>query len=570
MAVTKAPVRQQSYLTEYDKQMAEYLRQMGGSIGPQDIASEAYGGKFPVGTMTAKILSGVLAGASDRRAINREDQAKKAQVALLTKAQEYSDPLPLDFQAGKYTDPQGNFVENLAPVEQGAPSETREEFMARTLRNEGIAEEQALFDQFVSDQPDKVDYTRMLPQEVIPQEGYAGTRLEEAKGDPSSAVMRDGYVPPQPIESPVVEREEISPRETVEGITIEGSKENPSWWDRNIRGHIPEVKAKNQVELALLAGYNPLEFMNFNQKQQTQGFRVLSIGDAEALGIKNAANIIGDYSFLQQDLKDNKIYRVSSTGHKTEVKVDVNTGEGKVDYEGFTKGKGFEELGKSIYKGLEERSNSLTKLRNQDRNSDMLIDMMNNSDFETGKLAELKGTIIGYADSLGLLPDNSVGNKLRQELIDMQSIGAGYNKIVLSVIKTLGRNPTDLDLKYMIKTMPSLDKLPEANLMILKQSQAVNRANIEMIEWEEKWQADYYMKTGKVLSQNPKTINDWKKAKREKSAEISEKLQKELGLYQGRYREMEGISDPIKGGIRRTGYKMVNGKRVIVFLDEDN
>ena len=75
----------------------------------------------------------------------------------------------------------------------------------------------------------------------------------------------------------------------------------------------------------------------------------------------------------------------------------------------------------------------------------------------------------------------------------------------------------------MIKTMPSLDKLPEANLMILKQSQAVNRANIEMIEWEEKWQADYYMKTGKVLSQNPKTINDWKKAKREKSAEISEK-----------------------------------------------
>lgn len=76
MTVTKAPVRQQSYLTEWDRQMAEYLRQMGGSIGPQDIASEAYGGKFPVGTMTAKILSGVLAGASDKRAMNREERAK--------------------------------------------------------------------------------------------------------------------------------------------------------------------------------------------------------------------------------------------------------------------------------------------------------------------------------------------------------------------------------------------------------------------------------------------------------------------------------------------------------------
>mgnify|MGYP003666372500 CR=1 FL=1 len=76
MAVTKAPVRQQSYLTEYDRQMAEYLRKIGAGYGAKQIATEAYGGKFPVGTMTAKILSGVLAGASDRRAINREERAK--------------------------------------------------------------------------------------------------------------------------------------------------------------------------------------------------------------------------------------------------------------------------------------------------------------------------------------------------------------------------------------------------------------------------------------------------------------------------------------------------------------
>ena len=78
MAVVKAPVRQQSYLTEYDKLLAEQLRQMSGSIGPGDIAAESYGGKFPVGTMTAKILGSVLARAADKRAINREEQAKES------------------------------------------------------------------------------------------------------------------------------------------------------------------------------------------------------------------------------------------------------------------------------------------------------------------------------------------------------------------------------------------------------------------------------------------------------------------------------------------------------------
>ena len=78
MAVVRAPVRQQSYLTEYDKLLAEQLRQISGSIGPGDIAAESYGGKFPVGTMTAKILGSVLARAADKRAINREEQAKES------------------------------------------------------------------------------------------------------------------------------------------------------------------------------------------------------------------------------------------------------------------------------------------------------------------------------------------------------------------------------------------------------------------------------------------------------------------------------------------------------------
>tara|TARA_R110000744_G_scaffold379214_1_gene496752 strand:- start:1530 stop:2369 length:840 start_codon:yes stop_codon:yes gene_type:complete len=276
--------------------------------------------------------------------------------------------------------------------------------------------------------------------------------------------------------------------------------------------------------------------------------------------------MIGENSFLQQDLTTGKISLVNAGGNKTEVKVNIDTGEEIVGYDKL--GLGFGELGKALYKGLEERSNSLTKLRNTDRNSDMLIDMMNNSDFQTGKLAETKGLIIGYAESLGLLPNNAVGDKLRQDLIDMQSIGAGYNKIVLSVIKTLGRNPTDLDLKYMIKTMPSLDKLPEANMMILQQAQAINRANIEIIEWEEKFQVSYYEETGLTLAQTPKTIRDFKEAKRAKAKEITERLQSTLEATQGRYREITGESSIEKTGKnknRKTKYIMVNGKRTLAW-----
>ena len=552
MTVTRAPVRQQSYLTEWDRQMAEYLRQMSGSIGPQDIASEAYGGKFPVGTMTAKILSGVLAGTSDRRAMNRQEQAKKAQVALLTQAQEYSDPLPLEFEgAGKFTDRQGNFTQELAPVYKGVAEDANiEAYNARMLR-----------EQF----PEGVLAGGPTPPGKVAVAMAHGPRSEfETYGTP--------YLKPEPeITQNYVEpeRELLLPQKTVQGITIEGSKEDPDWWDRNVSGDIRKVTVKNEIELAQLAGYDPLEYLTFKQQKQTVGHEILTVDQAEALGIKNASSMIGENSFLQQDLKTGKISLVNAGGNKTEVKVDVNTGESIIGYDEL--GLGFGELGKALYKGLEERSNSLTKLRNTDRNSDMLIDMMNNSEFQTGKFAETKGLIIGYAESLGLLPDNAIGDKLRQDLIDMQSIGAGYNKIVLSVIKTLGRNPTDLDLKYMIKTMPSLDKLPEANMMILQQAQAINRANIEIIEWEEKFQVSYYEETGLTLAQTPKTIRDFKEAKRAKAKEITEKLQKTLEVTQARYREITGDISTTKTGKnkdRRTKYIMVNGKRTIVWDDD--
>jgi|15BtaG_2_1085339.scaffolds.fasta_scaffold00326_3 hypothetical protein len=121
MTVLKAPVRQQSYLTEYDKLLAEQLRQMSGSIGPGDIAAESYGGKFPVGTMTAKILGSVLARAADKRAINREEQAKESysRAMEIANAMERGNNLST---TGMSVSPEGNLEILPTNVEGGGVS----------------------------------------------------------------------------------------------------------------------------------------------------------------------------------------------------------------------------------------------------------------------------------------------------------------------------------------------------------------------------------------------------------------------------------------------------------------
>ena len=282
MAVFKAPVRQQSYLTEYDRQMAEYLRKIGAGYGAKQIATEAYGGKFPVGTMTAKILSGVLAGASDRRAKNRIRQSDQAQIDLLDGRATEIQPQLLpngEFAAGEYMTPEGKFVTQLAPVYQGVGQDAdRAAYEARILkeqarpgeiaereyeirkRNREIAEEKALFNQFVSDQPNKVSYSN-----TGAGNGYVGTQK-----DPLSAVLTGNYrgediqplEPLLPIQNQAVERKELYKAETTPGImvTAEDADANPNWWERKISGDIPGVMVETRNELAQLAGYDPLEW----------------------------------------------------------------------------------------------------------------------------------------------------------------------------------------------------------------------------------------------------------------------------------------------------------------------
>jgi len=175
MAVLKAPVRQQSYLTEYDKLLAEHLRKMSGGIGAQAIAQESALG-FPVGTMTAKILGSVLARASDRRAMNREEQSKESysRAFEIAKAMERGNNLST---TGMSVSPEGNLEILPTNVEGGGVSTfTRPETYGETLKNyksSGIADEQFFEDrekilaeeslaaQFARDNPNKLTGRRV-------------------------------------------------------------------------------------------------------------------------------------------------------------------------------------------------------------------------------------------------------------------------------------------------------------------------------------------------------------------------------------------------------------------------
>ena len=173
---TGAPLRrQQSYLTEYDKLLAEQLRQMSGGIGAQAIAQESALG-FPVGTMTAKILGSVLARASDRRAMNREEQSKESysRAFEIAKAMERGNNLST---TGMSVSPEGNLEILPTNVEGGGVSTfTRPETYGETLKNyksSGIADEQFFEDrekilaeeslaaQFARDNPNKLTGRRV-------------------------------------------------------------------------------------------------------------------------------------------------------------------------------------------------------------------------------------------------------------------------------------------------------------------------------------------------------------------------------------------------------------------------
>ena len=251
MAVVRAPVRQQSYLTEYDKLLAEQLRQISGSIGPGDIAAESYGGKFPVGTMTAKILGSVLARASDRRAMNREEQSKESysRAFEIAKAMERGNNLST---TGMSVSPEGNLEILPTNVEGGGVS---------TFTRPDILQSQQQIDTLRND-PEMMERLRSRGVEVP----MVGSEFEATTEAPLG-------IPYAPQNVALTVGEEIP--------------EDKSAISKFLSGTLPQKVLPTNAEQALSqalrgADVNELEFRDYMQNKRIQD-RTLELAEEERL-----------------------------------------------------------------------------------------------------------------------------------------------------------------------------------------------------------------------------------------------------------------------------------------------
>jgi len=251
MAVVKAPVRQQSYLTEYDKLLAEQLRQMSGSIGARDIAAESYGGKFPVGTMTAKILGSVLARASDKRAMNREEQAKESysRAFEIANAMEKGNNLST---TGMSVSPEGNLEILPTGAERGGVS---------TFTRPDILQTQEEIDTLRND-PEMMERLRSRGVEIP----MVGSEFEATTEAPLG-------IPYAPQNVALTVGEEIP--------------EDKSAISKFLSGALPQKVLPTNAEQALSqalrgADVNELEFRDYMQNRRIQN-RALEIAEEERL-----------------------------------------------------------------------------------------------------------------------------------------------------------------------------------------------------------------------------------------------------------------------------------------------
>lgn len=130
MAVGDYLKPQRSPLSVYDEQMAQLLRQQSAGIGPQAIAQESALG-FPVGTMTAKILGNVLASAKEKRALNRDEQQKRARTLLARiAAGDLPDNITMD-ESGNFT----TILKEAERIEQ-PPEELQQSTYGRGLEGQ--------------------------------------------------------------------------------------------------------------------------------------------------------------------------------------------------------------------------------------------------------------------------------------------------------------------------------------------------------------------------------------------------------------------------------------------------
>ena len=537
---------QRSPLSVYDEQMAEMLRQQSAGIGARDIAAESALG-FPVGTMTSKILGNVLAGAKAKSAINRDAEADRARSL-------YAQYLKTGKIDGKSVDESGNIYEM---TEQPMFKEEQVQSMVPSGTNEigvpslGRAPE-------VSVAQDKVrDMTALMPS-------------------PSSV----------------------------------GEESDPSWFDRTFGGEIKKDQYKTLNDIKMAANIDPIEALEYEEqrrkgekieygvlekdgnifyynkadpsggkwimsdvKPQT-GFRVLNKEDIKTM---NLPPLSGN-AFYQLDTKNQRVYRTNANDGKS-MEINLNTGD-------TTKALG--KLGENFWNKLADVENQYSDSRGQiiqAKNLLQYVDDPEGNAVYTGAFAGTVNEALGLARAIGMFdgkddPESLYG-KLYNQLLQTTTFESATNEIVLAFIKNLGRNPTDLDLKFMIKTQPGITKTPEANSMILNQRMAIADGNKEYAEWygnfADNWRTSPEAQAlyGELEEGTPTGIGDTRESilrfnsiAREKLKEISEKTSKKLEVI---YKQFDNRYDK-DGNLKKQNNESNNNKeeevkRIIV--DED-
>jgi len=499
---------QRSALTSYDEDLIKALRQQAANTTASMYANS------PVGALTSNVLSTVLANRNEARLRNREDRAIDANAM-------YADYLRDGNIEGKTVDASGNIVEMTEQpmfreeqVQNMVPSGTNEVGTPSLGRAPEVSASQ--------------EQVRSLTADVLTPSSVG----EEQRPGFFARLRGEENVDPYTNLNQIKKAGNIDPIAALQ-YEKELAKENAITYDvkTDTKGNVFYYDEKNPAGGTWITNPNKLK----------EGFKVLSKDEAD---LKNLP-VLGAGAFYQIDTANDRVYKTGTDkGATVEVTNYMGAGDGakygtKAVVERHTK----DQEKKYGVDGALSANRASYEVGNS------LLQLIEGG-VETGMFAPYKKFLYSVGEATGWLDKDDLS-----KLASMEGFQAEANQIVLKFIKNLGRNPTDLDLKFMIQTMPNLSKSELANKFIIQSRMIGSKYVMEALNWEK----NYVMERnsalmdlpssdknyGKRVHTSPDEINKLDIARRdytkEKQILMDEEFKKVRKLVETQKNEDEGI-----------------------------
>lgn len=180
-----------------------------------------------------------------------------------------------------------------------------------------------------------------------------------------------------------------------------------------------------------------------------------------------------------------------------------NTTKIEVDTAKLKNTTGYQKL-ESIAKPLRENANaSALGIRNLDTLNNLLTSITD-ADLTTGVGSEAELGIKSFFGKFGI---NFKGTAA------LEGFRAFTNKAVLPQLKKLGQNPTNVDLKFVVDSEPTLGKTVAGNKLLIQAGLLANKFAVAQANFANKWQMDNMA----VIDDNPykaalmleRAVNEW-------------------------------------------------------------